>query len=538
MDSLVKFPGLQLECHNLIRMLVTRKGVIDDLSEHLTFVEQFKYEGAQGKTGILKHKKNGELLVYKTSIGVDYSTRHESTIMNRIKGVRKWCPNFCEGIGMIKTLVSYSSSRRLDPFTKEDGAKVYMDVMLSEYIPGSKGLSERVSFLNTRRLFSVIRQILTAIEIGYREFGLVHYDLHTDNILLVNCPEDAIFLYNLGDRQICIPTHGVVPVIIDYGFAYVKGSSEPLYMNMGFTDSGYLACVADPYYDARIFLVNMADLMKCKDPDKYTEFYNEVHNLYKGLSYHRTKGWDNYGQYSAAEMVEYTISEIELDDPICEEISEYVSVYTLMFQSLVSLPLRNKENGDFRPYYKQVALEFSKFESGARTSFSKKFIMFNVIDMARKYKSLYFTGGKKEEALRSFRRELGEQIEMSMKFYSPPEEVDYDNLLNNLYLMADCIETIYYRVMSKSIVEHKERYAKAINLKKNLAIHDQFEAKYTTEYRLTPQTPVYVWDTISKSNTIVNKFTTAECCEFNRLSVTQRATWLWEKITSRDSVMI
>jgi len=537
MDQLIKFPKLQLECGNLLTMLngQSKLGIVDNLMDHFEFVKQFPYEGAQGKVGILKHKKTGELVIYKTSLKVDYGIRHENFIFETLRGIRQWCPNFSEGYGMVKTPVSYSDTRKHDPFTKEEGAKVYMDVLLSEYIPGSKGLTERISSFSTRRLFSVIRQILTAIELGYRKYGLVHYDLHSDNILVVECPENAIFLYNLGDRQVCVPTHGVVPVIIDYGYSFVKGSKAPIYMNMGFTDAGYLACVADPFYDARIFLINVADEMNTKDSHKYGKFYADVKETYKGLSYHPTKGWDDYGQYSAAEMVQYTIEELEKKYHISEEINNFSSTYTQMFQSLVCLPLTDKKNGNFRPFYLNVAREFSKFEGTVRTSFSRKFLMHNIIDVARKHRQLYYTN--KEDALRQFRRDLSEQIALSFKFYSPPADAEYDVLLGNLYDMADCIETIYFRVMQKAITERKERYAKTL-LRKNMDIHDLIEAKYTTEYFLEEDSLVYVWDSVAETNTVVTNFTKEECAQFNALTATKRAKWLWERVNSRDNVLV
>jgi hypothetical protein len=537
MDQLIKLPSFQVECANLLTMIngQTRLGNVETLMDHFEFIKQFDFDGAQGKVGLLRHKKTNQLVIYKTSLKVDYIIRHEQSIFDRLKGIRSWCPHFCEGFGLVKVPISHSDNRKYDPFTREEGAKIYTDVILSEYIPGSKGLTSRISSLNTRRIFSSIRQVLTAIEIGYREYGLVHYDLHTDNILMIECPEKAIFLYNLKERQICIPTHGVVPVIIDYGFAYTKGSTNPLFTSMGFTDAGYLACVADPYYDARIFLVNAADEMNAKDRDKYGSFYQDIKNLYKGLNYNPSKGWDEYGQYSASEMIEYTIEEVEKQDHLSKEIENNTAVYTLMFQSLISLPLVNKENGNFRPFYIQTVREFSKFENTVRTSFSKKFLMYNIIDMARKYKDLFYKD--KYTAIKEFRRELSEQIALSFKFYIPPEDVDYHALLTGLYEMAKCIGTIYYRVMKRAIEDRKIRYGKTV-LKNNLEIHDFIESKYTTEYYLSEDTPVYVWDTIGKTSLIVNKFTAEECQQFNKLDISSRAKWLWDNLISRDNVLV
>ncbi len=536
MDKLMEFPQFQLECLNLLTLLNSenKSGTTNSLLDHFEFVRQIDYQGAQGRVGILKYKKTGQLVIYKAPRHIDYAIRHENNIFEVIRGIRKWCPNFCEGIGIAKTKLSFHDDTKISPFDK-NSPSLYTDLMIAEYIPDSKGLSERIEELSTGRLMSVIRQILTAIEIGYRKFGFVHYDLHTDNILLVSCPKNAIFLYHLGDRQVCIPTHGVVPLMIDYGFSFVKQQQLNLYMSMDFTNSGYLSCVADPYYDARIFLINMLSHMTEKDPKKYAGLDYDIKKIYDGLSYNDRTGWDDYGTYSASDMVGYTIIDIETKHNISKLIPDKPYQCIQMFQSLIKVPLKNRKNGNFIPFYLNFATEFAKFEKTARTTFSKLYILYIIVDAARKHHDLYLSD--KEKGLREFRKEFSDQISLTFDFYNPPEDADYEALLSNLFEMVNCIETVYYRVLEKAIQEKKELYSK-IDLKTNMQIHDLIERKHTTEYELTPDTPVYVWNMITETNMIVSKFSSENCKEFNQLGVLERAKWLWTHINERTDILV
>lgn len=517
MEQLLAFPSIQEH--------------VGTGASEITFVRQFDYNGCQGKVGLVKTKDH--LLVYKTGLYLDFGIRHEAYILERIRGVRSWCPHFAEGIGLVTTNLVFSEKRRDPPFPNQKNPEAVPftgECLLMEYIPGSKTLTEQVDFMSTAKLFSAIRQTLLAIEIGYRNFGLVHYDLHTDNVLLTSCPKKAIFLYNLGDRQICVPTHGVIPVIIDYGFAYVKGSTQPLYQNLNHTDGGCLGCVADPRYDARIFLVNMADSMKMKDPVKYGKFYQEIRQIYQGLHYHPTKGWSDYGEYSASEMVEYTLAELEVKEKICSEIANDTYLYTSLFQSLVSLPLVNTKNGDFRPHYRIVASELNKLSATTRTRFTRTFLFRTMIDQARSLREMWKENPA--EAVQLYRNNCFAAVETNFKFYVFPE-INYELLLENLFRMGDCIGTVYYRVLQRAVSSQKQKYGEMKNLKTNLEIHDLIERKYTTEYSLEPDTPVYLWDTDKKTSLVLSQFTEEECREFNALSLPERAGWLWTKI--RDS---
>lgn len=510
---------------NLILTYTGKDGVFPDILAHFDLDTMIDYEGSQGKLGILKHKQTGQKIVFKIPLSPGFGVRHEYYIMINLRGSRKYCPNFCEEYGLIRTYVSFDGE---NPFRQSDGcAMVLCDVLFTEYIPGSVTMTERIFTNKLKNNYSLIRQVLLAIEIGRRKYGLVHYDLHTDNILLRKCPPNSLFLYNLGDRKILLPTYGLYPVVIDFGFSYLKGhQGQPLYSPMHHTDAGYLACLFDPYYDARIFLINTSkDLCQLKT-QREINFRDKMLALYNHLSIDTSKGWDvRKGQYSAAEMIVYTIVDIESTDKTCKFFDDEGYSCVNILQSLISLPLRNKKNGDFRPFYRVFIKEFVKFEKTVKTDFNKLLILAQLSDSARKFREDY--NKNIEEGIREFRRDFSDYIGKSLAFYQPPTDVDYAVLLDSMYKMADCIETIYFRVMKDVLVQKKEQYQLPAH---NLGIYDMIDIYYATEYKLCPRSTVYIWDVEKETSEQSTNFTNEFCDIFNSTKNRGRAELLWSHL--------
>jgi hypothetical protein len=515
-------PDIGKIVRNLILTHNDRDGVFPNLLDHFDMVRMIDYDGSQGRVGILQHKQTKEKVVFKIPLHPGFTVRHEHSIMNRLSGSRKFIPNYCEVYGLIKTLVSPDSD---SPFAiaKGEAASLY-DVLLTEYIVGSVTLTERIFSYNAKIVYSLIRQVLLAIEIGKRKYGLVHYDLHSDNILLRKCPRDSLFLYNMGNTKALIPTYGIYPVIIDFGFSYLKGQTGmPLYSHMSHTDAGYLACLFDPYYDARIFLMNVSKDLSEFRTQRETSFRNKVLAYYNHLSIDTSKGWDiRKGQYSASEMIVFTIEELEKEEKVCKFFDDEGYQCVNILQSLIELPLRNKKNGDFRPFYRVFIQQFAKFEKTVKSDHNKLLILVQLVESARKIRATY--NNNQEEGVRAFRRDFLHYIDKSLTFYQAPSDVDYHLLLENMYRMADCIETVYFRVMKDIIDVKKEQYKKPVE---NMEIFDMVDVYYSTEYKLYPSSVVYVWDAEKEVSRTVTDFPDEFCDEFNDTKNRERAEMMW-----------
>jgi hypothetical protein len=529
-DTIVDSPNIGKIIRNLILTHSDKDGVFPNLYDHFTLDKMIDYEGTQGRVGILTHKQTKEKIIFKIPLHPGFSIRHEYHIMNKLLGSRKFSPHYCESYGIVRTHISFDTD---NPFVIEKGcASMLCDVLLSEYIAGSVTLTERIFSYNAKIVYSLIRQVLMAIEIGRRKYGLVHYDLHSDNILLRKCPKDSLFLYNLGDRQVIIPTYGVYPVIIDFGFAYLKGQTGPLYSQMSHTDAGYLACLYDPYYDARVFLMNVsADLSQFKT-QREKSFREKVLAMYNHLQIDTEKGWDiRKGQYSASEMIIFTIAEMEKKEKLCKFFDDEGYHCVNIIQTLIDLPLKNKKDGDFRPYYRTFIKEFVKFENTVKSSHNKLLILSQLVDSARKAKRDYFDNV--EDGVRTFRKDFATYIDKSLSFYQPPEDVNYSILLTSMYQMAERIETVYFRVMKDLSKEKKEQYKSPVE---NMAIYDMVDVYYSTEYKLYPSSTVYIWDIESEKSIKLTDFDDSLVETFNKTNNRARSQVMWKHYYASNTV--
>jgi hypothetical protein len=483
------------------------------------FVKSFN-NGSHSKTGIIRHKTTGILFVYKSSLKPDFWLRHENSIYQKINSLSNYCPNYCQGVGLIKMKLNYCTDYKITPFS-ESYSKIFSELLLTEYISGSKNFTLEMFGMSPAELYSSLFQILISIEIGYRNYGFVHYDLHTSNILIKDIDKNNFFLYLVGEHKILIPTYGIVPKIIDNGFSYCKNSNTPLYSNMEYTDCGNLGCISDRYYDPRILLVNMADIIgKFDKPNNYQHFLNFIQKMYTGLNYHPSRGWDDNDCYSASDMICYTINEFKV-------ISKFLSVnqeYSVnLFQSLIILPLKDHKNGDFRSYYTGFAKEFVKFERSVQTDLSKKIILRDLIDTARPY--LYVQNSGKQ-----FELDFFDRISKSLNFYNPPLTVNWNNILINLRELSKCISTIYFRIMYKISVRKKEIYSELKTIKTPLEIVKLLEDIFMPDYKLTEKIIISVFDSNNQRTELYTNFPLNICAEFNKLKISERGKYLFDNL--------
>ena len=83
---------------------------------------------------------------------------------------------------------------------------------------------------------SLLLQTACALSMAHEEVGFVHNDLHLDNILVSSINDDIAFAFCLiGVGIVLLPSCGVFPTIIDYGFSSVNHlsavSSKPPFAN-------------------------------------------------------------------------------------------------------------------------------------------------------------------------------------------------------------------------------------------------------------------------------------------------------------------
>lgn len=153
----------------------------------------------------------------------------------------KFLPNFMRPYGVMTNKVIVEPRRAIDetlqitelkdfdPFNiTQHGTMVrrVVDVGIFESLrllqPGNK-----LANMGNEVIASTIYQLAMAILIAQQRCKFAHNDLHIDNVMLASCPYNLCLFYNYmrengtAVRRI-VPTYGIIPVIIDYGFAYVN----------------------------------------------------------------------------------------------------------------------------------------------------------------------------------------------------------------------------------------------------------------------------------------------------------------------------
>jgi hypothetical protein len=130
------------------------------------------------------------------------------------------------------------------------------------------------------RMASVTYQLIMAVLIARKRCGFVHNDLHWTNVMLVKCDPKLHVLFHYakadGTRlSRVVPTHGLIPIIIDYGFAYtddlVGHHPEVLYAD----NSGHITYETDGLVDVMYLLREYSVLAKSSELAKEVGQYLE-----------------------------------------------------------------------------------------------------------------------------------------------------------------------------------------------------------------------------------------------------------------------
>lgn len=90
--------------------------------------------------------------------------------------------------------------------------------VIYEYIPGVT-LLEALKTITVNEFKAIILQILLALYDAYQAFQFTHYDLHLDNIIIINRTE---FNHPVIFRNQLLLYSNLLPVIIDYGSSHIK----------------------------------------------------------------------------------------------------------------------------------------------------------------------------------------------------------------------------------------------------------------------------------------------------------------------------
>lgn len=94
-------------------------------------------------------------------------------------------------------------------------------------------IPKRINFTPTsngddalKLFYNAFFQIITAIYAAQKHFGLIHLDLHAENIIVKKIKKGGYFKYILGDTEYNVPNLGYLFLINDYGFAWIPKNKK------------------------------------------------------------------------------------------------------------------------------------------------------------------------------------------------------------------------------------------------------------------------------------------------------------------------
>lgn len=128
--------------------------------------------------------------------------------------------------------------------------------VITELIKG-KTLKSEIKKLSFKSFLIIFIQLLIALELGQERFKFCHYDLHTNNIILVK--SEGPLKYHLFTYDITV-NHKYKPVLIDFGMSSIH--YENIDIGQKNNETNGIFPFLFPGYDAYIFLLFSREIAK------------------------------------------------------------------------------------------------------------------------------------------------------------------------------------------------------------------------------------------------------------------------------------
>jgi hypothetical protein len=473
------------------------------------FDSQFDHQGKQGIAGILKvkHKK----CVFKTSQSFNHIIKHEYNIMKSLKDIQECCPFFTLGYGLLHHKSDFDYKYKENIFDVERDQYIINDSLLMQYIDSDIDFTEFIEdedeIFNDNReeiIYSIIKQVICALSISQKLKHFCHYDLHSSNVLLTECDKDLVILsINSKNNCISIPTFGMIPKIIDYGFSYTKDlENKHFYATLAHTNVGFLTCTNDFISDLKLFLVTTShDINNSFKSDSSYKLRNIVKNLFKSLDIDWEAGWDNYSHSGASDLLLSEISDISEKSKLFDKY-DYVCIDIL--QSMIKLPLKEKSYDNLELSFTSFLEQFSIIEKQISSNIINLYIFRCLIDIARSIRKNYMKNPK--ESTVQFKSLLLTLIDSIIPFFDS-KLINFESMLCSVYVLSDCIEGFLFEEVSEKIEQQNEDYTK-LPLKSPLQMFACLESNLPHNYTFNNKTKLLVLDVENNSRQIIENVPT------------------------------
>ena len=457
----------------------------------------FKKQGKQGVVGVMTSLENENIsYVFKVSQWIDYLIHHELIVMRSLNTISDYCHNFCRSIGNIICEID-TGKKKGDPFDIKTKYPVEKEVLLMENIKNAVQFRDIIDDedIEENVLYSLVKQVLLAISVAQKKVNFTHYDLHSNNIMVKKCDPDVVFLYVIDENtQFCIPSYGMYPIIIDFGFSY-SSSVESNYFHASFshTDVGFYSDRFDPIADPKLFLITVADEIHQERQTKRSNvLYNMSKNLFSTLSLDWQSGWDNYSKKCATDYV------IAMLKPYNTSLvfSGYEYYFMDMLFSMVEIPLKEHKYDNVDVSFSTFIAEYGKIENSISDPFHCLYILKYIIEGAKTVKDDYQNKTTRSKALEYFRISIYERLDSIAKFCRP-KNLNFEKLLCSLLCLGKCIQGILFDTMEYLWSRREKRYSK-LPLKNINQIYTAVEINIKDTYKFNENTTIKVFDCMAE----------------------------------------
>jgi serine/threonine protein kinase len=492
-------------------------------------VKKFK-AGKQGVTGIVKDIITGTQFVYKISRYMNYLAEHEYLILKGLDTISDFCPSFCKVVDI--------QQLPIHPFFKDEGANpfefhkkpILMNVLFIEYIDGSVPLmslikDEKIPF---DVILSVIKQTILGILVAQLERKFVHYDLHSENILIRRCDPNQVNIYKLDATNIVtVPTFGYTPAIIDFGFGRSDDlNGNPMCISVSFTNSGYMSPAFDPLADMKIFLISMSeDLIRYRFIDQVDEFRSMVKHIFLPLKLDWRAGWD---LQRGNDIIDQLYDYVENENETSEVWIKYGHHCMDILQNLVHLPMVPNENVSLKELkrgYDTFMTEFRKIDDEINQAYYSLYVLHHIVSNARSVKELYVVEATNKQAIRHFSDTIFGIIHPIAKFCRL-KNVRWDILLCSLYVIQEQLSGHLCFMLDKSMRQKFQDYSN-LEFQSVQQIYGLIDILFPLEYVGSKKTQLVLYDRVNRQ-TDEYELTDEEWKSINEEHTLSKGMAMWE----------
>jgi hypothetical protein len=463
-----------------------------------TFVRLFK-KGKQGIAGLVKNEESGKKLAFKVSQHIDYVCEHEETVARRLNELN--IPVFCKLVD--------SRYLNVNPDVKAEHPFIWCQrpikktVLFFEYIRGyslSKVIKS-IPSIDTMVIMSSVKILILCLKAAYSVSQFTHYDLHTSNVIMQKCDPDKHILIDLGEGDTySVPTHGYLPVVIDYGFSYIDRIDEgPMYQSLAHTDVGFVSCAPDPFADVKLFLASVSSHAVRYRRNKTTQRLRKiVRTIFKRMNVDLDCGWDINDTPAVANKVLEHLEDANLDkrgNPISELFERYDHFAMDILGSLVLLPLDIHSNESFAGMTKTYNIflkQFKKIEDVILSSFGRLQALKVLTDCARRECADYYNPETKNDAVHNFKKGVLQGIDTFTK-HVVFKNLNFEKMLCSMLVFSRHLEAYLSYQLNGVMNRKKSNYLENLETEDTLEIFGVIDLKIQTDKDITEKTH---WDCV------------------------------------------